>query len=116
MAVIDYPTTLPCPVSGSMDSGKSDPWVDDAGEVGAARRRKRFTRQLGNWSFTLYLTKTQADALETFYDTTLDAGVSEFNWTHPFTAVTHEVRFSGRPRIKHLFNSRYSADVTFDEI
>lgn len=116
MATINYPLTLPCPLSGSFENDATDPWVQDQAEVGAARRRKRFTRALGQWSFTLLLTKDEAETLRAFYDTTLDNGVEEFNWLHPVTNISYEVRFGSRPKIKWLYAKRYSADVVLEEI
>lgn len=116
MATINYPLALPAPQSGTIEDDATDPWVQDAAEVGAARRRKRFTRALGKWAFTLLLTKEEVGTLRGFYDVTLDTGVEEFNWFHPLTGIQYEVRFGGRPKIKWLYAKRYSADVVLEEI
>lgn len=116
MADIDYPTSLPAPMGGTLEEGSVDPWVQDQGEVGAPRRRKRFTRTLHQFPFKLRLTDAQKAALLAFYDDTLDDGVEIFNWTHPTTAVVYEVRFSSRPRPRHFTADLWDVDVALEEV
>lgn len=116
MADLDYPTSLPPPLVGTFEEGSTDPWVQDQGEVGAPRRRKRFSRILHQFPFQLRLTGEQKATLLAFYDVTLDAGVEIFNWTHPTTAVVYEVRFASRPRPKHLTVDIWDVDVLLEEV
>lgn len=116
MADIDYPSALPCMLSGSLSEGTSEPWVGDQGEVGAVRRRKRFTRALRSFSYSLRLSSTDKELLFAFYDQTLDDGVKEFNWTHPWTGEIYEVRFTGRPSLQHRYNRYWSVDVSIEQI
>lgn len=116
MASIDYLATLPDPLSGSFRYNATDPWVSDSSEVGAPRRRARFTRVLHRWTYDLVLTNSQKDALITFYETTLSNGVSEFNWTDPDTDTVYEARFAQRPDISHVDAAVWRASVQIEEI
>lgn len=115
MASINWPD-LPGPRLNSLLDGGTDPWVGDSGEVGAARRRKRFTRSLGRWKFTLLLSKPQALSLYSFYKEDLDEGVDEFNWTSPLTGETYEVRFAKRPEFQEVDGNAYEASVELEEV
>lgn len=116
MADFDFPQTLPGPLVGTLEEASTDPWVQDGSEVGAPRRRKRFTRILHQFPFQLRLTGDQKATLLAFYDFTLDSGVEIFNWTHPTTAVVYEVRFASRPRPKHLTVDIWDVDVLLEEV
>lgn len=116
MASIDYPSTLPAPRVGAFGEEMLETKVDDAGEVGSARRRNRFTRSLNRWKYTLRLTGTQKAALYTFYETTLSRGVEAFNWTHPATAVSYEVVMMRRPKTDHVVNDLWEAEIELEEI
>lgn len=116
MADIDFPESLPGPLYGTLEEPSTDPWVQDASEVGARRRRKRFTRTLRQFSFQMRLTTAQKELLLAFYDVDLDDGVNAFIWTHPESAVVYEVRFSGRPAPKNLTIGIWDVPVTLEEI
>ena len=117
MADVDFPEALRCcMLSGTLKEGGTDPWVSDRGEVGAPDRRKRFTRALRNFSYSMRLTSEQKAALEAFYDDDLDDGVQAFNWTHPWSGIVYEVQFSGRPEINHLYNSKWATQVVLEQI
>lgn len=117
MAVIDYPTSdLPLPLQGAFGEDNLETKVQDKGEVGAARRRNRFTRSLGRWKFTLQATEAQKAALYEFYEKTLVRGVEEFNWTHPTTSVTYEVVMTGRPKVNHFTAGFWKAEIELEEI
>jgi len=117
MADIDYPTaSLPCMISGTFVENATDPWVQDQGEVGAFRRRKRFTRSLRTFSYSMRLTSEQRTALIEFYEATLDDGVLEFNWTHPWAGLEYEVRFAGRPALDHRYAGKWQVEVALEQI
>ena len=116
MAAIDYPTSLPNPRGGEFDEGGIETKVRDESDVGAPRRRNRFTRSLGRWRFRIDLDGTQRAALLTFYETTLDRGVEAFNWTHPTTGTSYEVEMVSRPSITHVSADYWQAGVDLQEI
>lgn len=116
MASIDWPASLPVALLGTLQESTGEAFVSDPAQVGAARRRKRFTRSLKSFSFSMIVTNTQAAALRTFVDTTTSGGVAEFNWTHPVTAVVYEVRFSSLPQLTHQTIGAWRAAIEIEEI
>lgn len=116
MAEIDAPSFLECLAPGELDDGIVETKVQDQSEVGAGRRRNRFTRTLKVFSFGRNITNAQKEALEAFYETTLDRGVEAFNWTHPYSDVAYEVVFPRRPSIKHLMRGYWRIEVELEEI
>lgn len=117
MAAIDWPSSLPVPEAGALQEAYVPPFVDDQAQVGAARRRKRFTRSLRSFSMTLFLTADERDVLETFVDTETDGGTAIFNWTHPTKGTIYEVRFgSGLPSISHVQVKFWRATFQLDEV
>jgi hypothetical protein len=118
MAALDWPASLPKPNDGGFSEGRVNNFISDESQVGAPRRRARFTRTLKKFAANYTLTETQKDALLTFYDTTTSGGVAEFNWTHPGTAAVHEVRFSsdGGMQISHRTVNYWDVAVSLEEI
>lgn len=118
MATIDFPTGLSVALIGTIREGYVPAYVNDAAAVGAARRRKVFTRTLRTFSFTTRMTDAQAAILRTFIATTTDGGVIEFNWTHPVTSVVYEVRFAGDelPSIEDVTKGVWDATISLEEI
>jgi phage-related protein len=114
---IDWPSSLPAPLQGTLKGGHQDVFVDDNSAVGSPRRRARFTRGLKAFQFTLRLTEAERVVLQdTFYETTLNNGVRSFNWTNPLTSATYEVRFAGMPEETHLAADFYNVAVTLEQI
>lgn len=116
MADFDFPSTLPGPLVGTLEEAATDPWIQDSSEVGAPRRRARFTRVLRRFTFQMRLTSAQKEVLLTFYDAELTFGISTLNWVHPETLVAYEVRFSGRPAPKHMTIGVWDVDVALEEV
>src|SRR5688572_12622480 len=111
MADIDFPASLNPALDGQFSESSLETKVSDQSEVGAPRRRNRFTRSLARFSFTLLLTDAQKDMLLAFYDDDLVRGVEAFNWTHPTTDVIYEASMPSRPAPKHLTGDLWTADI-----
>lgn len=62
------------------------------------------------------LNSEQRAAFIAFYETTLDDGVLEFNWTHPWDGDVYEVRFAGRPALDHRYAGKWQVEVVLEEI
>lgn len=116
MAAIDFPAGLPPALVGTLQENLVPAFVNDAADVGAPRRRKRFTRTLKAFGFTLRLTDAQAATLRTFIDTTTSGGVSIFNWTHPVTSTSYEVRFGELPQVQSLTPGVWDASIALEQV
>lgn len=116
MASVDFPSDLPLPRVGTFTDSLLETKVQDAGEVGAPRRRNRFTRALERFSFSLLLTDAQKAALYEFYATDLVRGVEACNWTHPVTSVVYEVVLPARPKATHVTRNLWAVELVLEEI
>lgn len=116
MAAIDWPATLPYPLVGTIAESHVEAYASDAASIGAPRRRKRFTRTLNGFDFSIRMEDAEAAILRTFINTTSDGGVEEFNWTHPETSVSYEVRFKSLPQIKQVSIGIWDAQISLEEI
>lgn len=116
MASIDWPDTLPSPLNGTLQEGAGESYVSDPAQIGAARRRRRYTRALQTFAFQMTMTAAQAAILRTFVQTTTEGGVLEFNWTHPVTETAYEVRFATLPAIQQQTLGAWRASVEIEEI
>ncbi len=114
MTVPSFPSSLPGPVSGSLDRSLNDGIVKDEGEIGAARRRRRTTRVLKQWSFTMRVQGTEKDTFETFYQTTIDYGIKEFNWT--LEGTTYRVQMGPAPDLTHVEADIWDYSLAFEEV
>lgn len=117
MSAIDWPTTLPKPLVGTLQESFYPNSVSDQRQVGAARRRARQTGTKRTFSFSLRMSNTQAGYLRTFIFTTTGGGVSDFNWTHPVTLTVYEVRFANLPvDITQHTHGAWDAVISLEEI
>lgn len=114
MADIDWPSTL-VPLVGSIREAYVPAYVDDSSEIGTARRRKNQTRTLKKIGWDLRMTNAQAAALRTFIETTTDGGTKGFNWTHPVTSDTYELRFADLPGIDDVTKGVWSAQILTEQ-
>lgn len=115
MSEIVWDDSWPKPKRADFDSGIVDSWVEDSSEVGAPRRRNRYTRSLETFKFSVQVTKAQWLEIRNFYFVTLDRGVRSFRWTDPTTELEYEVRMSS-PTRQHVASDRYDIGLAFREI
>lgn len=111
-----FPASLPKPLQDNYQPGAIDPWVEDAPEVGSNARRKRVTRALKTFSFTLRLTTAELATLETFYETTLSDGVDSFSWTDPVKGTVYTVRFDQRFSESPIGPYNWDVSMAFTEV
>lgn len=112
----DWPSGLPTGIKGSIEEDFTPNYVDDSPEIGSARRRARYSRNLHRFSFTLRLDNTDIASLRTFINTTTSGGVTSFNWTHPITSTTYVTRFASLPKIRQATVGAWEAMIELEEI
>jgi hypothetical protein len=66
-------------------------------DAGPASVRNRFTAITQTVKGSMVLTGAQLATFNTFFRTTIKHGSFSFNWIHPFTEETVEIRFKSKP-------------------
>lgn len=110
-----WPDHWPKPYREGFESNSVSPWVEDRAEVGAPRRRKRFTRSLEKFSFQMRVSTAIWQEMKNFYNNTLDGGVLSFEWTDPTTTSVYTVQAATFKR-KSLLADLHEVSVELHEI
>jgi hypothetical protein len=92
-----WPATLPqrlsCDASVQDDESRAITDMDS----GPASVRNRFTAITQTVKGSMVLTGAQLATFNTFFRVTIKHGSLSFNWIHPFTEETIEIRFKSKP-------------------
>lgn len=75
-------------------------------EAGPPKVRRRFTAGIRTMDMQLRITPAQVDALDVFYDSTLQGGALPFDWVHPRTGVAATYRFVEPPSYATMARGR----------
>ena len=63
-------------------------------ESGYVQTRTKFTRNIKSWTLSWeHMTKASHTSLTQFFEDTVHAGASSWNWHNPLSGTTYEVRF-----------------------
>lgn len=97
MTIAEWPSTLPLlNVDGYAEQDTSG-IIRTPMDAGPDFVRRRFTAVQTQIANNLVLTNTEYNTLLSFYRATLFGGVAPFEWTHPRTEATVEMRFLNQP-------------------
>ena len=85
-------------------------------DQGVSKKRARYSYQIYNYHCTYRLTTAERATFLTFFNTTLGKGVDNFDWDHPITGSTLQVRFKTEPNfmasgVDHLVNFILETDI-----
>jgi hypothetical protein len=83
-------------------------------DVGPSLTRPRFSARTTNIAGQVELTTTQAATLETFHDSTLSQGAVAFDWTHPRTGASVQMRFLEPPSIQPIGGGAWLASLSLE--
>jgi len=97
MASINWPATLPAPLTDGYGEAPPDTTLRTAMDCGPDKVRRRCTAGPRLFSLRYRLTAAQVATLDTFYNTTSGSGSEPFNWTNPRTAAACEAMFLAAP-------------------
>ena len=88
-----FPQRLSCDTSAQDDESRAITDMD----AGPASVRNRFTAITQTIKGSMVLTGAQLATFNTFFRITIKHGSLSFNWMHPFTEETIEIRFKSKP-------------------
>ncbi len=99
-------------------------WANDPADVGAGRRRARFSRVLRQWPQiqTPPITRAVVELIETFFDTTTSKGAKTFDFPRPRrlasddSVVTVTVKFTSEIEIVPLASGWWQVQFGVEEV
>lgn len=115
MSDILWPSSLQQLVEQSsfgLDTGESV--IRSQMDIGPAKIRRRFTKQIDNLNVSIQVTSTQYTTLVDFYRVDLNGGVNQFVFNHPITGSPVYIRFVAAPKFKSLGGSQFEASMAWE--
>lgn len=85
-------------------------------DIGPVKVRRRFTRPINKVTVGFDMTVDQYEDFYTFFNTTINGGVTTFELEHPITGVLTEWRFNGPPQVTPLGGIIFQASMEWEEI
>lgn len=96
-----WPLTLPqSPLISGFELIKRPNTIRSDVDVGRAKVRRRYTKKMEDMQCSFLMTQEQWNIFDAFFETTLNGGVNTFNFTHPWTGETLELRSADAPKSK----------------
>jgi hypothetical protein len=84
-------------------------------DIGPAKYRRRFTKGIDTLSCSILLkSTTEYNTFYNFYDSTLNGGVTRFEFVHPITGVLSEFRMSKAPSLRLIGGSVYEITMEWE--
>lgn len=83
-------------------------------DTGPAKVRQRSTAGVRNLSLPFALTESQMGTLDTFFHTDTAGGSLRFEWEHPRTGVTYEMRFLDPPQFAETDRGLYRGTISIE--
>lgn len=115
MAAIDWPNNIPDkPLVDSFAETPPRDVVRTQMDAGPAKMRPRSTSGVRNLNVTFMMNETELSNLDTFYETTTSQGTARFDFSHPRTGTTVEMRFVERPTYRLVSDDDYEVRVKFE--
>jgi len=109
-----WPLTLPPLSQAEGMSGKlGERMLEQQNDEGPPTRRFKTDAAYDSFSFTMLMTTSQVNDLETFYVTTLKGGASSFDDTHPRLNVT-KTFFMKAPTWTHKSGPLWTASIELE--
>jgi hypothetical protein len=83
-------------------------------DIGPEKVRRRFTRPIDKMKISFDVDSDQYEDLLFFFNTTVNGGVTPFDYTHPITQDPISVRFTGPPAISPLGGLLFRATMEWE--
>ncbi len=105
------------PPSFPLEEDWEDVGISAGFEDGIEQSRARFTRSRGKWTLNwTAMTEEDYQALMLFWRETVKGKSASFNWTHPMTGETYEVRFIAKSSFKQIAPRIWSGDCSIGQV
>lgn len=106
-----WPGSLPQYHEIGLQETRQQAFVRTQMDTGPYKQRKRFTAATRFLEGTMLMTKAQKAIFDTFYNTTINEGADEFDFTDPKDgSTTQSVRFTAPPTVTALIGGSSGVD------
>lgn len=85
-------------------------------DVGPQKLRRVSTRPINKLTVSIDVTTSQFSDFKTFFNTTINGGVTRFNFNHPLTGISTEFRFAGPPQVSSLGGGNFRIQMEWEEM
>lgn len=85
-------------------------------DVGPAKVRARVTDAVDGYTCSIFLTYAEVATFKTFFKTTLNNGVNQFEFNDPFTGAPTIFRFADEPRIRPIGGTEYQLEMNWERL
>lgn len=115
MASITWPSTVPQRFNQeSFSNTLADNTIRSGMDVGPDKIRRITTSNTEPVQGVIIMSKTEVGYLKTFYYTTSQGGVLEFNWVDPYTEDPVEMRFVEPPKFSAIGGEYFTASLSLE--
>lgn len=114
MAQFAWPGSLPPLPQLGWQEKKLANVIRSETETGPAKVRRRFTRANRRVVLPMVLTEAQVATLDAFHTATLRDGIDRFDYVHPRTGLTHEMRFVSELEYSEPANGFYRVVISLE--
>lgn len=115
MAIV-WPPALPDMLLIGWSESFEERRVRTQTETGPAKVRQRYTAGVRNLSLPMALTPAQLAILDTFFHTDTAGGSLRFEWQHPRTGATYEMRFLSAPQFAESDRGLYRGVIEVEAL
>lgn len=85
-------------------------------DVGVAKLRRTSTRPIDGFNCTINLTSAQYSIYYSYFNTSLNGGVTPFSFDHPITGVATDFRFVGAPGVRSLGGGNFQVTMQWEKL
>lgn len=96
---IVWPSSLDAALLYGWTEGFPNRVIRTQTDSGPVKVRQRYTAGVRPLAIPVALTDAQAATLDSFFDSDTSGGSLRFEWQHPRTGATHEMRFIEPPQL-----------------
>lgn len=115
MANIVWPDDLPpAPVLAGYQEVAPTTVLRTQMDAGAPKMRRRFSAAPRPLKCALSLSKEEVELLDVFFNETCEGGADRFEWVHPRTGETVEMRFTQPPQYVPQADNLWTAQLVLE--
>ena len=115
--IVPWPVSLPQFINESGFSYQiGDNKIESQNDIGGVKRRRTTTRPIDRLTGSMDILNADLVTFFTFYNTTLNGGITPFIFNDPFTGLPQTYRFVGEPSITPKGGLHFVISFTWEKV